>query len=306
LALDSLNKVGGEHQEGVTGTLRELLKWWDWERIDWDDQHSKSLKHVTASLLGHDAVKEFDDKPFRSGMLGMVLMDLRHWGARLGNIGLAALGENLQQLKERVQALEPSEGSDLKQVAQKAVRKFHNALSSAIKSVQKVRGGFTKELGVAGKVVALIDYSPMGFYSLTKDGTCFGKSNIHHPFLLSAVRNSFVLRVFMPGFGYMGRMWGVLAPDAKTVYLTNRYGSVNKTQFKELALQIFSSLFQRRPDDLSIDEGDEVRGELRNLLDKAVKQAANKIGRMRNTDLSIYLNEGDAIKISVGREQLPE
>jgi hypothetical protein len=306
LALDSLNKVGGEHQEGVTGTLRELLKWWDWEQFDWGDQHSKNLKHVIASLLGHDAVKGFDDEPFRSGMLGMVLKDLRHWGTRLGKIGLAALGENLQQLKERVQALEPSEGSDLKQVAQKAVRKFHNALSSAIKSVQKVRGGFTKELGEAGKVVALIDYSPMGFYSLTKDGTCFGKSNIHHPFLLSAVRNSFVLRVFMPGFGYMGRMWGVLAPDAKTVYLTNRYGSVNKTQFKGLALQIFSSLFQRRPDDLSVDEGDEVRDELRNLLDKAVKQAANKIGRMRNTDLSIYLNEGDAIKISVGGEQLPE
>jgi hypothetical protein len=296
LALDSLNKVGGETQEGVTGTLRGLLKWENWEQIDWDDQHSKSLKHVIAALLGHDAVKDFDDEPFRSGMLGWVLKDLRLWGSRLGGIGLVALGENLQQLKERVQTLEPS---DLKQIAQKTVRKFHNALSSVIKGVQKIRGGFMSGLGEAGKVVALIDYSPMGFYSLTKDGTCFGRSNIHHPFLLSAVKNSFVLRVFLPGFGYMGRIWGVLAPDAKTVYLTNRYGSINKTHFRELALQIFSSLFQRRPDDLSIEEGYKVTDELRNILDTLTEQAANKIRRMRNTDLSIYLNEGDAFKVSV-------
>jgi hypothetical protein len=139
----------------------------------------------------------------------------------------------------------------------------------------------------------------MGFYSLTKDGTCFGRSNIHHPFLLSAVKNSFVLRVFLPGFGYMGRMWGVLAPDAKTVYLTNRYGSINKPHFKALALQIFSSLFQSRPEDLSIDEGDEVTDELRIILGALTEQAASKIGRKRNTDLRIYLNEGDAFKVSV-------
>jgi hypothetical protein len=299
LALDSLNKVGGEPQQGITGTLRDLLKWENWEQIEWSDQHSNNLKHVIAALFGHDAVKGFDDKPFRWGLLGMVLRDLRRWGARLGNIGLAALGENLQQLKEKVQALEPSEGSDLQQVAQKAVRKFHNALSSVIKSVQKVKGGFTRELGEVGKVVALIDYSPMGFYSLTRDGTCFGRSNIHHPFLLSAVKNSFVLRVFLPGFGYMGRMWGILAPDAKTVYLTNRYGSINKPHFRALALQIFSSLFQSRPEDLSIDEGNKVTDELHIILDTLAKQAASKIGRMRNTDLRIYLNEGDAVKISV-------
>jgi hypothetical protein len=299
LTLDSLNKAGGETQQGVTGTLRDLLKWENWEQIEWSAQHSKNLKHVIEALFGQDAVKGFDDEPFRSGMLGLVLRDLRHWGARLGKIGLAALGENLQQFKDKVQALEPSEGSDPKQVAQKAVRKFHNALSSAIKSVQKVRGGFVRELGEAGKIVALIDYSPMGFYSLTKDGTCFGRSNIHHPFLLSAVKNSFVLRVFLPGFGYMGRMWGVLAPDAKTVYLTNRYGSINKPHFRALALQIFSSLFQSRPEDLSIDEGDEVTDELRIILGALTEQAASKIGRKRNTDLRIYLNEGDAIKVSV-------
>jgi hypothetical protein len=301
LALDSLNRVGGETHQGVTGTLRDLLKWENWEQFEWSDLHSKNLKQVIVALFGHDAAKGFDDEPFKSGLLGLMFKDLWHWKSRLGKIGLAALGENLQQLKEKVQALEPSEGSDLKQVTQKAVRKFHNALSSVIKSVQKVRGGFMGELGEAGKVVALIDYSPMSFYSLTKDGTCFGRGNIHHPFLLSAVKNSFVLRVFLPGFGYMGRMWGILAPDAKTVYLTNRYGSINKSHFKELALQIFSSLFQRRPEELSIDEGDKVTDELRIILNTLTEQAASKIGRKRNTDLRIHLNEGDAIKVSASK-----
>jgi hypothetical protein len=152
-------------------------------------------------------------------------------------------------------------------------------------------------LGEAGKVVAIIDYSPMGFYSLTKDGTCFGKGNAHHPFLLSAAKNSFVLRVFLPGFGYMGRMWGILAPDAKTVYLTNRYGGINEPHFKRLAPQIFSALFQVRPDDLSIEDSDEVTDELRNILRTSVAQVASKTPTYRITE--IYLNN-DAFKISVG------
>jgi hypothetical protein len=38
---------------------------------------------------------------------------------------------------------------------------------------------------------------------------------------------------------------------------------------------------------------------LRIILGALTEQAASKIGRKRNTDLRIYLNEGDAIKVSV-------
>jgi hypothetical protein len=310
LALECLHEASRDNAEsaetGATVTLRELLRsenWW-WDK--WDERTRQTLKHLVGVLFGHDAVKGFDDEPFRSGRLGKMLDTLWYWGNILKRLGLKALGEDLDQLKEKVQVLDPSEiskGSDHIQVAQKTVRKFHNAVSSIIRNVQKVKDWFVWEYGKSGYLAAIIDFSPLGFYSLTTDGTCFGKGNFHHPFILSALEGSFVLRVFAPRVGYLGRMWGILLPDAKTAYLTNRYGNLNINHFKELARQVFVTIFQVHPDNLSIesDENEEIDEVLATLISKAEKEINSHGYRRAYTELPVelpYLNR-DAFKVRV-------
>jgi hypothetical protein len=313
LAWECLNEASRGNAEsaeaGTMVTLRNLLSrdnWW-WER--WDEHAHQTLKHLVGALFGNEAVKEFDDEPFRSGKLWKLLETLWYWGYVLKRLGLKALGEDLDQLKEKVQVLDPSElskGSDHTQVAQKTVRKFHSALSSIIRSVQKVKDWFVGEYGKLGYLAAVIDFSPLGFYSLTKDGTCFGKGNSHHPFILSALENSFVLRVFAPRVGYLGRMWGVLFPDAKTAYLTNRYGNLNINLFRGLARQALATIFQVHPDNLSIesDEDEEIDGILTTLISKAEWEIGSRGYRRAYTELPVelpYLNR-DAFKVSVKKD----
>jgi hypothetical protein len=304
--LDSLYDMGRAHEvedEDVEGikpkaalALRDMLGWQHWDK--WEEHHSQMLKHVVGTLFGQDAIKDFDDRPFRSGRLGKMLQTLWFFGYGLKRLGLLALGKDLEPLKEKVKGLassELSEKGDHKLIAQKAVRKFHNAMSSAVKHVQKVKDWFVKQFGKINKIAAVIDYSPLGFYSLTKDGTCFGGSNRHHPFILSALNNSFVLRVFVPGVGYLGRMWGVIFPDEKVAYLTNRYGDLNITNFKGLAQNIFATLFQVHPDDININDAP---SDFERVIDTLITTAEYTIGYSQE-DLP-YLN-GDAFKVSVKR-----
>jgi hypothetical protein len=303
--LDSLYDMGreyeseGDEEEGIkskaTLALRDLLGWQRWGD-DWKEHHSQTLKHVVATLFGQDAVKDFDDYPLRSGRLGKMLQTLWFFGYTLKGLGLLALGKNLEPLKEKIKALDPTELSEKgedKLIAQKAVRKFHNAMSSAVKHVQKVRDWVVGQFSKINKTAAVIDFSPLGFYSLSKDGTCFGGSNRHHPYILSALNNSFVLRVFAPGVGYLGRMWGFIFPHEKVAYLTNRYGDINITHFKKLAQNIFATLFQVHPDDIDIKDAETETDRLVNTL---IPMAEDAIGYSQ--DDAPYLN-GDAFKVSV-------
>jgi hypothetical protein len=304
--LNSLYDMGRAHEvedDDVEGfkpkaalALRDMLGWQHWD--NWEEHHSQMLKHVVGTLFGQDAIKDFDDRPFKSGRLSRMLQTLWFFGYGLGRLGLLALGKDLEPLKEKVKGLassELSEKGDHRLIAQKAVRKFHNAMSSAVKHVQKVKDWFVKQFGKINKIAAVMDFSPLGFYSLTKDGTCFGGSNRHHPFILSALNNSFVLRVFVPGVGYLGRMWGVIFPDEKVAYLTNRYGDLNITNFKGLAQNIFATLFQVHPDDINISDAP---SNFERVIDTLITTAEYTIGYSQE-DLP-YLN-GDAFKISVKR-----
>jgi hypothetical protein len=288
---------GGGEQTAVS--LRRLVGWQHWERSKWSTNHSDLLKHAVEALFGQDAAKNFDDTPLRFGRLGEMIYVLWYWGTRLQHLGLLALGESHEQLRERVKVLDPeklAETGDHQQLAQKAVRKFHNTLSSVIKSVQKVKEWLVGRFGGASNLVAIVDYSPLGFFSLTRDGTCFSGSNKHHPYLLSALNNSFVLRIFAPDAGYLGRAWGLLFPDAKTAYITNRYGRFNITHLKVLARRLFAILFQTHPDNLSIEDTD--RGEMDGILYTQQLTAKEQTGVEYAEDELPYLN-GDAFKISI-------
>jgi hypothetical protein len=299
--LDSLYDMGmayegeGDEEEVVkpkaTLALRDLLGWQRWD-AEWKEHHSQLLKHVIGTLFGQDALKNFDDSPFKSGRLGRMLQTLWFFGYTLKGLGLLALGKNLEPLKEKVKGLDLPE-SEHKQIAQKAVRKFHNAMSSAVKHVQKVRDWIVGQFSKINKTAAVIDFSPLGFYSLSKDGTCFGGSNRHHPYILSALHNSFVLRVFAPGVGYLGRMWGFIFPHEKVAYLTNRYGDINITHFKKLARNIFATLFQVHPDDIDINDAE---AETERLVNTLIPMAEDAIGYSQ--DDAPYLN-GDAFKVRV-------
>jgi len=308
LALDCLLAISHSAEEGTANTLGRVLKSENWSPNLWNEHSSQILKHIVGVLFGHEAVEKFYDEPFRSGELGRMLDTLRFWGYTLKKLGLRALGENPARLMTTAHTLNPlklSEGSDHIQVAQKTIRKVHGAVSSIIRAVQKVKGGIVGEQGATDYLAAVIDYSPLGFYSLTQDGTCFGDSNSHHPFILSALKGSFVLRVFAPRMGYLGRMWGVLHPDDKTAYLTNRYGRLNITQFRELARQVFATLFQVPPDNLSVEGGEGVNSEISSVLTTSLSEANREISRRGYwrgySELPFeipYLNQ-DAFKVQV-------
>jgi hypothetical protein len=104
------------------------------------------------------------------------------------------------------------------------------------------------------------------------------------------------LRIFAPDAGYLGRAWGLLFPDAKTAYITNRYGRFNITHLKVLARRLFAILFQTHPDNLSIEDTD--KDEINGILYMQQLAAKEQTGVEYAEDELPYLN-GDAFKISV-------
>jgi len=282
----------GRRELGVAPSLRVLMESLTQLRGSSSKFHTEGLREVVRRILGEEAAekKKFSITPIRTGDLGKILYVLHEFGESLEGLGFKALGENPQFLEGKLQALQDI---NFAQAASKATRRFHGALSSVIKSIQKVKDWFANlyRAGVARGLVAVLDYSPMGFYSLTKDGTCFGAGNSHHPYLISRAHNSFVLRVFAPGLGCLGRMWGVLDPKTRTMYLTNHYGSVNRSYFKRWAKRIAAALFRTNPDDLEIKN----EPEMGKVLEMAMEEG-RRLAPHNHSELP-YLND-DAFRIS--------
>ena len=259
--LEDLRQV--ETQEGTpflggVTPLRWLLDYSKWNWGGWDSNTTKTLKDVISAVWGEDVAQKITDNMittiFRLGnYLQNTVGGLIWFSKVIQGLGEHLIKEQRLQLEEKANALkrEISQGGLYMQIAQKAVRKFHNNLSSIAKNVQKLKGG---GLAPPTHYLAVVDFSPQGFYSLTLDGTCFSRSNISHPFILSGTRNSFVVRFFAPKRGYLARMWGVIDPDNRAVYFTNRYGDINISDCKKLALNITTALLGAKPEELTVED----------------------------------------------------
>ena len=182
----------------------------------------------------------------------------------------------------------------LREVAKRAVNKFHNELSQVVKAIVKAKatllGAKEKELEVAKNyAVAVVGFSPTDFYTLTTDGTCFSAGNISHPFYLGMMPGSFVLRVFAGGRS-IARAWGIIKPGERVLYVTNRYGDINQTALIKVGTQVASALFGVPPEDLEVKENAVV--EFAGLM----YDTARKV----KIPTTPYLNR-DAFKISAKR-----
>jgi hypothetical protein len=201
-------------------------------------------------------------------------------------IGAKALGE-----QGLVKPISYDDGL-LREVAKRAVNKFHNELSQVVRAIVKAKAILLetqeKELEVAKNyAVAVVGFSPTDFYTLTTDGTCFSGSNISHPFYLGMMPNSFVLRVFAGGRG-IARAWGIIKPNKRVLYVTNRYGDINQTALIKVGTQVASALFGVPPEDLEVKEN--AKAEFEELM--------YNTKRKEKIPVTPHLN-GDAFKISV-------
>jgi hypothetical protein len=280
--------------EGVT-PLRRLLNYSKWSMAYWNSTITKTFKNVVSALWGEDVAQKITDNTindiFRSGgYLRNTVEGLIWFSKVIQGLGEHLIMEQRLQLKEKADALkgEISQGGLHMQIAQKAVRKFHNNLSSIAKNVQKL----SSDLTPPSHYLAVVDFSPQGFYSLTLDGTCFSRSNKSHPFILSGTRNSFVVRFFAPKRGYLARMWGVIDPDNRAVYFTNRYGDINISDCKKLALKITATLLGAKPDELTI-ENDVGSRKIRDVLRRQ---------KLRPINRQPYLN-GDTFIVKAGKRE---
>lgn len=175
---------------------------------------------------------------------------------------------------------------------ERAIGKFHNELSQVVKAVTKVKSKM-KEVDVESPkgteyAAVVIGFSPTDFYSLTTDGTCFGGGNRHHPFALGMYPNSYTLRVFVEGKGKVCRAWGILDPNKKFLYVTNRYGDINQPTLMKISSLVASALFGVPPEDLDVKE------DARVVFGELMARIASREGFLTVP----YLN-GDAFKVSV-------
>ena len=290
-----MKRAEGVHTDALG--LKDLLNWDNWNSDKWDGNKSEMFKAVVRVLFGEGAAQKSGDYLLKSSNYLKDTINGLFWFAYcLQNLGRLSIRDHKQQLEERARILSSERGiseNELHtQLAQKAIRKFHNNISSIAKNVQKLKdsGVFLAkpDYATATDFVAVIDFSPKGFYSLTKDETCFGKDRKHHPFILSGIQNSFVIRFFAYEWGNVGRMWGVVNPNEKAIYFTNHYGSISINVCKQLARDVAAVLFGVRPDELTIENEKDTR-KIRSMLRNAM------LLKQRRT--TPYLN-GDAFKIS--------
>jgi hypothetical protein len=277
--------------------LRWLLNYSKWDLDSWNSTMTKAFKRAIDALWGEDVARTITEDTindiFRSGSYLKNTVSGLIWFSRvIKGLGDRFIKEQRLQLEEKAKTLkrEVSQSGLHTQLAQKAVRKFHNNLSSIAKNVQKLKVG---DLTPSAHYLAVVDFSPQGFYSLTLDGTCFSNSNRSHPFILSGTRNSFVVRFFAPMVGYLGRMWGIIDPDNRTAYFTNRYGDININGCKNLARYIAAALLGTKPNELTIED------------DSESKKIAGVLRRRKLRPISErpYLNK-DTFIVSAGRREL--
>jgi hypothetical protein len=257
--------------------LRWLLNYSNWNWGNWDSAMTKAFKRAIGAFWGEDVAQGITDgkvvEIFRSGSyLKNTVSGLIWFSKVIQGLGEHFIKEHRLQLEGKAKTLkrEISQGELHTQLAQKTVRKFHNNLSSIAKNVQKL-----KVSAPPVHYLAVVDFSPQGFYSLTLDGTCFSRSNKSHPFILSGTKNSFVVRIFAPKVGYLARMWGIIDPDNRAVYFTNRYGDININGCKSIARNITAVLFETKPDELTIED-DVGSRKIRNVLGRQKLRPINR------------------------------
>jgi hypothetical protein len=100
--------------------------------------------------------------------------------------------------------------------------------------------------------------------------------------------NSYTLRVFVGGKGKVCRAWGILSPDKKFMYVTNRYGDINEPTLMKIGSVVASALFGVPTEDLEVKEG--AKEEFSGLM----ARIASREGLLTVP----YLN-GDAFRIGV-------
>jgi hypothetical protein len=87
-------------------------------------------------------------------------------------------------------------------------------------------------------------------------------------------------------------MWGVIDPDNRAVYFTNRYGDINISDCKKLALKITATLLGAKPDELTI-ENDVGSRKIRDVLRRQ---------KLRPINRQPYLN-GDTFIVKAGKRE---
>jgi hypothetical protein len=258
-----------------------------WTHLVFSDIRER-FKEVAEALINEPLREGFEKFPQDRKFLKALYM-LTNFYSAISAIGAKALSER-KVLKEP-----DYDDETLRSHAKRAIGKFHNELSQVVRAVTKARdmlkGKGDKEVGVKDYAAVVIGFSPADFYSLTMDGTCFGNSNRHHPFILGMLPNTYTLRVFVGGKwgeGGKGRAWGVIDPDKKVMYVSNRYGNINQPTLMKISALVASSLFGVPPDKLEIKE------DAKDEFDAVISKACEEAGLSETP----YLNR-DAFKVSV-------
>jgi hypothetical protein len=205
-----------------------------------------------AEALVNEPLKDGFEKFPQDQKFYNAILSLINFQSALSSLGLKSIGE--RKAIKRVSY----DDETLMASAKRAIGKFHNELSQVVKAVTKVKSNL-KETGVERPegteyAAVVVGFSPTDFYSLTTDGTCFGAGNRHHPFVLGMYPNSYTLRVFVGGKGKVCRAWGILDPNKKFMYVTNRYGDINEPTLMKISSLVASALFGVPPEDLDVKE----------------------------------------------------
>jgi hypothetical protein len=255
------------------------------------DQATAILKSIAPVLINEELTDP--DLPTRLSQLRKLVKIAQNWFGVLADMGHAYLVEHKDEIPFRSQDFYNLDF--LQEVANKSVARYHNELNHIVRAILKTEDLMPARqlLGRKG-AVAVVDFSPLGFYTLTKDDTCFGRGNIHHPHILGLMKNSAVVRFFAQGRD-LGRMWGFIDPENGVVYLTNRVGKLNKTVLRNWGVAVAATLLGTSPDKVTVDTFG-ASSDLSDLL-------YAKLDHLRDTmGLGVrerpYLNQ-DAIKVSV-------
>jgi hypothetical protein len=272
-------------------TLHRLVTLEAWETDP--DEATKTLTAITPVLTN----EELNDPEVATRMRQLrAMMKTAHlWSRVLMDTGEAYISENRRTLRERFSTLNFYDLDLYQDLANKAVARFHNELSHVVRAIRKTESLIpaVEQLGRGG-VVAVVDFSPLGFYTLTKDDTCYSRGNYHHPFILGLMPNSAVVRFFAQGRD-LGRLWGFLHLKDGAIYLTNRVGALNKTTLSGWGLAVAATLLGTTPDKIKVETA-KISQEFDDLLYRKLAQVRSAV------DADIYdrpYTNGDEFKVLV-------
>jgi len=292
-ALRKLRRLGlADVEEGSPDiTLHKLVTLEAWETDP--EEATKTLSAITPVLTDGE-IKDPETVTRMTQLRELIKTANIYWFRTLSNMGAAYISENRNALREGFSNLNFYSLNLYYELAEKATSRFHNELSQVVRAILKTESLMpTKEYLGRGGVVAVVDFSPLGFYSLTRDDTCYSQGNRHHPFILGLMPNSAVVRFFAQGRD-LGRLWGFLHLKDGTIYLTNRVGALNKVVLGGWSVAVAATLLGSTPDKVKVQTG--ASQELDNMLYRKLVQVRDAV------DADIYdhpYTNGDAFKVSV-------